>query len=171
MIIWFLRGDNEREASVIWNGMQHALLSRQVNLIHQTILNTLFQYMWRKQTYLRRKYVIIVSANPAIDIPHPIHVITESPCDICLVWDISNSKAKFVKCVHVQVVKPSYSCDFKTVHPSSDHEPATPGTEVTKYIFKTSLMQTKQILNIKQPFSKFIAKFKVLDGAVSYAET
>ena len=45
MIIWFLRGDNEREASIIWNGMQHALLSRQVNLIHQTILNTLFQYM------------------------------------------------------------------------------------------------------------------------------
>ena len=84
-----------------------------------------------------------MSANPAIDIPHPVHVKTESACDICLVWDTSNSKAKFVKWLHVQVVKPSYSCVFSTVQPSSDQEPATPGTEVAKHIFKTFLMQAK----------------------------
>ena len=79
---------------------------------------------------------MIVSVKPAFDIPHPIHVIIESDRDVYLVWDTSINKAKFVKWSHVQVVKPSYSCVFDTVHPSSDHEPVTPGSEVTKYIFK-----------------------------------
>ena len=86
---------------------------------------------------------MIVSVKPAIDIPHPIHVIIDSDREIYLVWDTSINKAKFVKWSHVQVVKPSYSCVFNTLHPSSDHEPATPGTAVTEHIFKNLLMQTK----------------------------
>ena len=77
-----------------------------------------------------------MSVKPTIDIPHPIHVITESSLDICLDWDTSSNKAKFVKWSHVQLVKPSYCCVLDILHPSSDHEPATPGTEVTENISK-----------------------------------
>ena len=50
-----------------------------------------------KKTYLRYKNVMIVSANPAIDIPHPINVTVESACDIYLVCETSSNRAKFVK--------------------------------------------------------------------------
>ena len=79
---------------------------------------------------------MIVSANPAIDIPHPIHVMVESACDIYLVCDTSSNKAKFVKWLHSQVIKPLYFCIFFTSQPSVDHEPITPGNEVAKYFFK-----------------------------------
>ena len=79
---------------------------------------------------------MIVSANPTIDIPHPIHVMIESACDINLVCDTSSNRAKFVKWLHSQVIKPLYFCAFFTSQPSVDHEPITPGIEVAKYVFK-----------------------------------
>ena len=51
---------------------------------------------------------MIVSINPAIDIPHPILVTTESASDFCLVCDTSSNKAKLVKWLHSQVIKPLY---------------------------------------------------------------
>ena len=79
---------------------------------------------------------MIVSANPIIDIPHPIHVTVDSACDIYLVCDTSSNRAKFVKWLHSQVIKPLYFSAFFTSQPSVDHEPITLGTEVAKYIFK-----------------------------------
>ena len=79
---------------------------------------------------------MIVSASPAIDIPHPIQVMVESACDIYLVCDTSSNRAKFVKWLHSQVTKPLYICVSFTLQPSVDHEPITPGTEVAKNIFK-----------------------------------
>ena len=79
---------------------------------------------------------MIVSANPAIDIPHPIHVMVESACDIYLVCDTSSNKAKFVKCLHWQVIKPLYICVFFISQPSVDHDPITPGIEVAEYVLK-----------------------------------
>ena len=78
----------------------------------------------------------IVRVNPAIDIPHPIHVIVESACDIYLVCDTSSNRAKFVKWLHSQVTKPSYLSVSFTLQPLIDHEPITPGIEVAKNIFK-----------------------------------
>ena len=89
-----------------------------------------------KKTYLRYKNVMIVSANPAIDIPHPINVTVESACDIYLVCETSSNRAKFVKWLHSQVIKPLYFCVFFTSQPSVDHEPITPEIEVAKLVFK-----------------------------------
>ena len=92
-----------------------------------------------KEAYLRYENVMIVSANPAIDIPHPIHVTVERTCDIYLVCDTSSNNAKFVKWLHSQVTKPLYFCVFFTSQPLVDHEPLTPGIEVAKYVFKKSI--------------------------------
>ena len=84
---------------------------------------------------------MIVSDNPTIDIPHPIQVMTESACDTYLVCDTSSNRAKFVKWLHSQVIKPLYFCVFFTLQPSVDHEPITSGTEVAKCIFKNILIE------------------------------
>ena len=94
-----------------------------------------------KETYLRYINVTIVSANPAIDIPHPIHVTVESACDIYLVCDTSSNRAKFVKWLHSQVTKPLHFCVFVTSQPLVDQEPITPGIEVAKNVFKKFLIQ------------------------------
>ena len=96
-----------------------------------------------KYAYLRCKYVMIVSSKPAIDIPHPIHVTTESASDFCLVCDTSSNKAKLVKWLHSQVIKPLYFCFSDNLHPSLDHEPITPGTEVAKQNSKCTSIRMK----------------------------
>ena len=45
ILIFFIKGDSEREASTVWNRKQYVLLRKQINLIHQTIKDTLFQHM------------------------------------------------------------------------------------------------------------------------------
>ena len=136
MIIYFLKETTKKNQTLFRiECNMYILMGKQLWFIKEYQIHY-FNTRKQKQTYFRYKYVTIVSVNPVIDIPHPVHVIAESACDIYLVWDTSNSKAKFVKWSHLQVVKPSYSCVFDTVHPSSDHEPVTPGSEVTKYIFK-----------------------------------
>ena len=91
-----------------------------------------------KETYLKHEKVMIVRTNPNIDTPHPIHVTTEiaslSRLDnlLALVCDISSIKAKFVKWSHVQLTYPSYFWIVDTSHPSFDHAPKTPRTEVAK---------------------------------------
>ena len=92
---------------------------------------------------------MIVSANPSIDTPHPIHVMIESVFDCSLFWDTSNNKAKFVKWSHSQVTKPLYACVFDTLQPSFDHEPITPAVETVKYIFKTLLEKIKWLVRVK----------------------
>ena len=96
-----------------------------------------------KETYLRYKSVMIVNASPAIDIPHPIHVMVESTCDIYLACGTSSNKAKFVKWLHSQVIKPLYFYVSFTLKPWVDHEPITPGIEVAKYIFKKFIDKRK----------------------------
>ena len=86
---------------------------------------------------------MIVSASPTIDIPHPIHVMVESACDVYLVCDTSSNKAKFVKWLHSQVIKSLYLCVSFTLQPWVDHEPITPGIEVAKYVFKKFIDKRK----------------------------
>ena len=44
---------------------------------------------------------MIVSVNPNIDIPHPIHVMIERVFDCSIFRDTSNIKVKFVKWSHM----------------------------------------------------------------------
>ena len=106
------------------------------NWLENKDYNVLISTCNLKKTYSRYKNVIIVSASPAIDIPHPTHVMVESASDVYLVCDTSSNKAKFVKWLHSQVIKPLYFCVSFTLHPWADHEPITPGIEVAKYVFR-----------------------------------